>query len=82
MIPGREECLKISENQGSVIKVPKNSPFGDVIASLVSMGYDKKNVDQKIAELVEILSSSPDFESKSQKDKEDIIFRKAVVELS
>ena len=46
------------------------------------MGYDKKNVDQKIAELVEILSSSPDFESKSQKDKEDIIFRKAVVELS
>lgn len=74
--------LKISENQGTVIKVPKNSPFGDVIASLVSMGYDKKNVEQKIAELVESLSSSPDFESKNQKDKEDIIFRKAVVELS
>lgn len=74
--------LKISENQGTVIKVPKNSPFGDVIASLVSMGYDKKNVEQKIAELVETLSSSPDFELKSQKDKEDIIFRKAVVELS
>ncbi|MCQ2600271.1 MAG: Holliday junction branch migration protein RuvA [Treponema sp.] len=74
--------LKISENQGTVIKVPKNSPFGDVIASLVSMGYDKKNVEQKIAELVETLSSSPDFESKNQKDKEDIIFRKAVVELS
>lgn len=74
--------LKLSETSGTTIKVPKNSPYGDVIASLVSMGYEKKNVETKIAELVEALSASADFETKSQKDKEDIIFRKAVVALS
>lgn len=73
--------LKLSDDT-AVIRVAKNSPFGDVISSLVAMGYDKKNVEQKVASLVELLNAEKGFSEKSQKEKEDIIFRKAVVELS
>lgn len=63
-----------------IIRVQKNSLFADVEDSLVSMGYDKKRVEEKIAELSGILE--PEFEGKSQKEKEDLIFRKAIVALS
>lgn len=73
--------LKLSDDT-TVIRVAKNSPFGDVISSLVAMGYDKKNVEQKVASLVELFNADKGFAEKSQKEKEDMIFRKAVVELS
>ena len=73
--------LKISENSGTVrVNVP--SPFMDVIDSLASMGYDKRAVEQKVAQLVEGLNTDASFAGKSQKEKEDIIFRRAVVELA
>lgn len=74
--------LKISENNGPVIRVEAATPFADVVASLASMGYEKRSVEQKVAQLVEIFSKDPSFAEKSQKDKEDTIFRRAIVELS
>ena len=44
------------------------------------MGYDRKTVEQKVAELSAKLE--PDFNGKSQKEKEDMIFRKIIVELA
>ena len=73
--------LTISENI-TTIRVPNNSPYADVISSLVSMGYDKKLVEQKIAELSEVLISDSSFANKTQKDKEDMLFRRAIVELA
>jgi Holliday junction DNA helicase RuvA len=73
--------LTISENT-KVVRVAVNSPYSDVITSLVSMGYDKKVVEQKISDLVTVLSSDSGFEGKSQKEKEDLIFRRAIVELA
>lgn len=73
--------LKFSENTETV-RVAVASPFTDVVNSLASMGYEKRIVEQKVAQLVEELNSSGDFEKKSQKEKEDIIFRKAIVELA
>ena len=73
--------LKLSENSSTVrINIP--SPYVDVINSLASMGYDKKMVEQKVSTLVEALSADSDFSGKSQKEKEDIIFRRAIVELA
>lgn len=73
--------IKISESEGS-----KNSGFSngfsDVINSLAAMGYDKKIVEQQVSLLLEELQSSPGFSEKSQKEKEDIIFRRAIVGLS
>jgi len=73
--------LSISENT-KVVRLAVNSPYSDVIASLVSMGYDKKLVEQKIGDLAASLSSDSSFEGKSQKEKEDAIFRRAIVELA
>jgi Holliday junction DNA helicase RuvA len=73
--------LTISENT-KVVRVAVSSPYSDVITSLVSMGYDKKVVEQKVSDLVTVLSSDSGFEGKSQKEKEDIIFRRAIVELA
>ena len=73
--------LTLSETS-TVVRVEKPVAFGDVITSLASMGYDKRLVEQKVAQLVEELSKDADFDSKSQKDKEDLIFRRAIVSLA
>ena len=74
--------LKISESAGgAVIRTAAVTPYSDVVASLASMGYDKRLVEQKIAELIGALTNEPDFAGKSQKEREDILFRRAIVEL-
>lgn len=73
--------LSLSETS-SVVRVEKPVAFGDVIESLASMGYDKRLVEQKVAQLVEEFSKDADFDGKSQKDKEDLIFRRAIVSLA
>lgn len=74
--------LKISESEGQVVRVNAASPFSDVVASLVSMGYEKKSVEQKVAQLVSELEKQPDFAAKGQKEKEEILFRKVIIELA
>lgn len=75
--------LKLSENAGgSVVRVAEASPYADVVSSLASMGYDKRLVEQKIAQLVEVLTNESDFTGKSQKEREDLLFRRALVELA
>ena len=71
--------LTLSQEK-ETIRIPKASIFADVIASLVSMGYDRKTVEQKIAELSVQMESQ--LNNKSQKEKEDMLFRKAIVELA
>lgn len=73
--------LTLSETS-NVMRVEKPSAFGDVITSLCSMGYDKRLVEQKVSILVEVLKAENGFEEKSQKEKEDMIFRRAIVELA
>ncbi len=82
MILALKGKLKLSEQNSTIIKLSKNSLFVDVINSLVAMGYDKKSVEQKIAQLIEVLSQEKEFSSKSQKEQEDMIFRRAIVELT
>ena len=74
--------LKLREEEGSVVRVAAASPYADVVTSLVGMGYDKRLVEQKVAQLVEVLTNEPDFAGKSQKEREDILFRRAIVELA
>ena len=73
--------IKISESDGNKTSGFSNG-FSDVINSLAAMGYDKKIVEQQVSLLLEELQSSPGFSEKSQKEKEDIIFRRAIVGLS
>ena len=73
--------LKLSETNSSII-LQSASPYSDVVSSLVSMGYDKRLVEQKVSQLAESLASQADFADRTQKDREDLIFRRAIVELS
>ena len=74
---------KLTLSQTSnVVRVEKPAAFADVIDSLASMGYEKRLVEQKVAVLAETLNTDPAFASKSQKEKEDILFRRAIVELA
>lgn len=74
---------KLTLSQTSnVVRVEKPAAFADVIDSLASMGYEKRLVEQKVAVLAESLNADPAFVSKSQKEKEDLIFRRAIVELA
>lgn len=74
---------KLSINSSNASSSNSLSPlYADLISSLANMGYDKKLVEQKIAALLESLSSSKEFEAKSQAEKEEILFRRAIVEMA
>ena len=66
----------------NVVRVEKTVAFGDLINSLTNMGYDKRLVEQKVAQLVEILNGDPSFADKTQNEKEDLLLRKVIVELA
>ena len=73
---------KLSLHETTTVTVTQKTAYDDVIQSLVSMGYDKHIVEQKISQLASLLESDSDFASKNQSEKEEIIFRKAIVELA
>ena len=58
------------------------SAYSDVVLSLLSMGYDKQSAEQKVALLAESLKNDENFSSKSEKEREEIIFRRAIMELA
>jgi Holliday junction DNA helicase RuvA len=74
---------KLTFNQ-STVSVSKNvdSSYQDVINSLVEMGYDKKNVEIKVSQILDSLKQESGFESKSIKEKEEIIFRRVIIEMA
>ncbi len=73
--------LSIPDNRTVCTNTVKH-PFFAVIDSLSSMGYDKKDCCRVVSELMTELVSSNDFSNKSQTEKEDILFRKALMELA
>lgn len=81
MILALKGKLKLSESSGPSVRFDA-SPYADVVSSLVGMGYDKRIVQQKVAELNEVFTNDSDFAAKSQKEREDILFRRAIVELA
>ena len=68
-----------NENARSTMQV---AAYSDVVLSLVSMGYDKPSVEQKVSLIAENLKSDESFSSKSEKEREEIIFRRAILELA
>lgn len=74
---------KLTFNQ-TTVSVSKNvdSSYQDVINSLVEMGYDKKNVELKVSQILDSLRQENDFENKSLKEKEEIIFRRVIIEMA
>jgi len=74
--------LKLGQESGGTVRTGAASPYADVVTSLAGMGYDKRLVEQKVAQLVEVLTNDADFAGKSQKEREEILFRRVIVELA
>lgn len=70
------------QETASVVRISPEIPYTDVVLSLVSMGYDKRVAEQKIALLSESLKNDASFSEKNQKEKEELLFRRALVELA
>jgi len=57
------------------------SPWADVITALVNMGYDKRLCEEAITKLTAELAEDSDFVGKNRAAQEDVLFRRAIVEL-
>lgn len=62
--------------------IKRDVPFGDVVDSLCSMGYDRRDCESTVARLAEKAAAAPDWEGKHPTEREDFIFRMALVELA
>ena len=58
------------------------SPFADIAAALVDMGYERRRVQEALKTVCVRLEGQEDFSSLPQRDKEEAVFRSAVLELA
>ena len=59
-----------------------SSPYADVISALVDMGYDKSKAADAVEKIVGQFSADETFAKAGQSQKEDLVFRSAIVELA
>lgn len=74
--------LTVPQEGGPGRPLRKGSPFADVVTALVSMGYDRRVSEQKVDEIAADLSADEAFSSRPAPEREDVIFRRAIVELA
>ena len=60
----------------------KEMPFADVVAGLASMGYDRRQAEEAVLLVAEKIKNEENAEKLGKKEKEDLVFRKALVELA
>lgn len=73
---------KLTLPETETIVVKKENAFSVVISSLCEMGYDKLEAEKCVAKIVTELSQEADFTNKTQSEKEDSVFKKAIMEMS
>lgn len=70
------------ESNSSTGTKKNSSPYADVISALVDMGYDKSKAADAVEKIVGQFSADETFANAGQSQKEDLIFRSAIVELA
>ena len=73
--------LSLSETEEKLV-VKKDSRYSAVILGLADMGYDKKSVESKVYEIAGELEKDESFAKLSDSEKEDTVFRKALVNMA
>ncbi len=66
---------------GSSTKSSASSPWEDVVMALVNMGYEKKQCELAITKLLNELKTDEDFKSKNRQGQEELLFRRAIIDL-
>lgn len=73
---------KLTIPETETIRVPKNNAYSVVVTSLCDMGYDRQMAEKTVSEIVAGLSKEPGFSEKTQTEKEDSVFKKALMEMA
>ena len=76
--------LSLDDNEsekGSTNKGKVSSAWEDVIIALANMGYEKRTCEEVVNKLVEELKSDEDFCLKNRAQQEEILFRRAIIDL-
>ena len=68
--------------QDTAIPQKDASPFADLMAALVDMGYERHRVQEALKAVSVRLEGDESFSSLSERDREEAVFRAAVLELA
>lgn len=63
-------------------QVTETSPFADVVNGLADMGYERNSVEDVIGKIVSELENDESFKNLNASDKEQTVFRRALMELA
>ncbi|MCR5494201.1 MAG: Holliday junction branch migration protein RuvA [Treponema sp.] len=72
---------KLTLPETESIRVVKSSPYSVVINSLCEMGYDRQKAEEVVSDISSQMQMDQEFINKSQTEKEDVVFRKALMEM-
>lgn len=73
---------KLTVPETETILIKKESAFSVVVSSLCEMGYDRIAVENTVAKIAADFSKEADFSAKTQAEKEDSVFKKAIMEMA
>jgi len=74
--------LTLDEDGGGTVHSTKANAFADVITSLSNMGYDRRDCEQTVDKIAGELAQDKEFTAKNREGKEEVIFRRALMELA
>jgi len=77
--------LNLEENSADTknrVRDAAYSPWADVISALVNMGYEKAECERTVEKLLESFATDADFAEKNKAAREELLFRRAIVELA
>ena len=73
---------KLTLPETETVRVKKTSEYDVVIASLCEMGYERADCEKTVLRIAAELSESSGFTQKSTTEKEDAVFRRALMEMA
>jgi Holliday junction DNA helicase RuvA len=73
---------KLSLDNSVSVSKQKSSQYGDVVTALVDMGYERVKALEAVEKVSCELSKETDFSEKNTAEKEDAVFRRALLFLA
>ena len=76
--------LSLDDDQvekGSAIRTKSQSAWEDVIVALANMGYEKRICEEVVLKLVDEFKNDDEFTTKGRAQQEEVLFRRAIIDL-
>jgi len=73
---------KLTLESGAPASRASSVPYASVVVALANMGYDRRDAEQTVADVAQTVASDESFAKLKPSEKEDAVFRRAIVELA